>query len=419
MRIAALADDVTGATDLAGSWRNRGLRSVVVLGEPEDRDRVITDESDAVVYAAKIRSVPPEQARLAAARVGKALSAIPGVQVYDKYCSTFDSTPDGNIGPIADALADATGARRAVVVPSMPGNGRTVYQGHLFVHDQLLSDSPMRSHPLNPMHDSNVVRLLQSQTCRSVGLIPLATVRRGAEQLRRALDDAQAEGSFYVVVDAIDTSDLEIINTATTTDPLVTGGSGLALGAERSRAAPAPLKSIPGHRLILAGSASSATRAQVEVGEAAYPSLALDLSRVIADRDGHASEISSWVREQWAADAERPVLVHSAAASLNGHAPTRDQAEGVESVMGLLTRQAYEDGARQILVAGGETSGAAIRSLGVRYLEMGDEVDPGVSWTRGVAFDPDSPESRRECNLMLKSGNFGREGLFVKAWDHL
>lgn len=419
MKIAALADDVTGATDLAGSWRGRGLRTVVVLGEPAEGDQLVTDGMDAVVYAVKIRSVPRAQARLVATHVGEVLSALDGVQVYDKYCSTFDSTPDGNIGPIADALADAVGAGRAVVVPSMPGNGRTVYQGHLFVHEQLLSESPMRDHPLNPMRDSDVVRLLRAQTSRSVGLVPLSTVRQGPEALRRALDDAQAAGSFYLVVDAIENSDLEIINAATAQDALVTGGSGLALGAQRSSAQPAPLRAIDGHRLILAGSASTATRGQVAMGESVYPTRPLDMARVAEDPAALAEELIAWVRDRWHEAPERPVLIHSDAGALGEQAPTRVQSEGVESTLSILARHAYDSGARQILVAGGETSGAVINRLGIRYLELGDEVDPGVSWARGVALDPDGSGTERECNVLLKSGNFGSDDLFVKAWDHL
>ena len=418
MKIAALADDVTGATDLAGSWRSRGLRTVVVLGEPEDGDQHITDEMDAVIYAVKIRSVPVDEARRVASRVGRSLAARPGVQVYDKYCSTFDSTPQGNIGPIADSLADAVGARRAVVVPSLPANGRTVYQGHLFVHDELLSESPMRDHPLNPMRDSDLVRLLTAQTSRPVGRIALSTVRQGAAALSAALDAAEADGSFYLVIDAIENSDLEIIHEATAQDPLVTGGSGLALGAPIRASRPAALEPIPGHRLILAGSASSATRAQVAIGEASYPSRALDLARVTDDPHALAEELTSWAIEQWAEDTQRPVLIHSAASSLDGP-PTPEQADGVELVMGLLARGAYDAGARQILVAGGETSGAAIASLGIRYLELGDEVDPGVSWARGAAVESTSSGLTGECNVLLKSGNFGREDLFVKAWDLL
>lgn len=419
MKIAALADDVTGATDLAGSWRGRGLRTVVVLGEPAEDDQLVTNGMDAVVYAVKIRSVAVEQASAVAARVGGALSALDQVQVYDKYCSTFDSTPQGNIGPIADALADAVGAERAVVVPSMPDNGRTVYQGHLFVHDQLLSESPMRKHPLNPMRDSSVVRLLQAQTSRRVGLVPLSTVRQGPAALRRALDDAQAAGAFYLVTDAIENADLEIINKATAHDALVTGGSGLALGAQHSSAQPSPLHAVKGHRLILAGSASTATRGQVAIGESAYPTRALDMARVAEDPEALAEELISWVRARWAESPERPVLIHSAAGALGADSPTHEQSEGVENTMSLLGRRAYESGARQILVAGGETSGAVINGLGIRYLELGDEVDPGVSWARGVALASSSAGAERDCNLLLKSGNFGSDDLFVKAWDHL
>lgn len=419
MRIAALADDVTGATDLAGSWRGRGLRTVVVLGEPGEGDELVTAGADAVVFAMKIRSVPAREAAEVARRVGTVIAALGGVQVYDKYCSTFDSTPEGNIGPIADALADTVGARRAVVVPSMPANGRTVYQGHLFVHDQLLSESPMRNHPLNPMRDSSVVRLLQAQTSRTVSLIPLAIVRQGARALRAALDDAQAAGAFYLVIDAIEESDLEIINAATADDALVTGGSGLALGASRSSSRPRPLPSVQGHRLILAGSASTATRGQVAVGEAEFPTRALDLARLGEDPQELAEELIGWSRDRWAEDPQRPVMIHSAAGTLGESLPRKEQSEAVETLMAHLARRAYDSGARQFLIAGGETSGSVINGLGIRYLELGDEVAPGVSWAKGVRAAEDGSGVERECSLLLKSGNFGGEDLFVTAWEAL
>src|SRR5690606_19780140 len=206
-------------------------------------------------------------------------------------------------------LADLLDAPRAVVVPSMPANGRIVYQGHLFVHDQLLSESPMRHHPLTPMTDSSVVRLLQAQTARSVRSIPLAVVRQGAEALRTALDEAQADGAFYLVIDAIDDSDLEIINQATQDDVLVTGGSGLALGAPRRSTDPEPIRRLDGHRLILAGSASAATRGQIAHAQTLYPTIALDLERVAGDPEGLAADVLAQVQEHWREQPERPVLV--------------------------------------------------------------------------------------------------------------
>ena len=419
MRIAALADDVTGATDLAGSWRSRGLRTAVVLGELSEQDHPVLEAMDAVVFAVKIRSVDSSRARDVARRIGSQLREFDGVQVYDKYCSTFDSTDEGNIGPIADALADVLGADRAVVVPSMPANGRTVYQGTLFVHDEPLAESPMRDHPLNPMRDSDVVRLLQAQTSRPVGLIPWQTVRQGPEKLRAALDTAQADGMFYLVVDAIENSDLEIIHAATARDVLVTGGSGLALGAPRLSARPRPVRAVDGHRLILSGSASAATRAQVRVGAASFPTRALDLERVRTDPDGLADELTTWARTRWSEDPGRPVLVHSDPASLGSDGPSREQATGVEAVMARLARRAHQAGARQFLVAGGETSGAVIGALGIRHLELGDEIDPGVSWTHGTAADDTTTDGTLEANVLLKSGNFGNERLFENAWEAL
>lgn len=418
LKHVALADDVTGATDLAGSWRRRGYRTAVVFGEPTSRDLEYIGSMDAAVIASKIRSIDPAEAVGVARRVGESLAPLHGVQIYDKYCSTFDSTPEGNIGPIADALATALGANRAVVVPSMPANGRTVYQGHLFVHDQLLSESPMREHPLNPMRDSHVVRLLQAQTARSVSSVPLAAVRQGPRALRAALDEREAAGEFYLVVDAVDDEDLRIINQATADDRLVTGGSGLALGAIPASGVPDPIPAVDGRRIILAGSASVATRRQVAAGEKVHCSRTIDTSRALADPAGLADELISWAEEEWARAPGSPVIIHSGAGSLGGSAPARGQAEAVEETMAALARGAHAAGVRQFIVAGGETSGSVTSALGIRRLELGEEVDPGVSWALGTAGD-EASASRDACNLLLKSGNFGSDDLFTTAWEAL
>jgi uncharacterized protein YgbK (DUF1537 family) len=418
-RVAAIADDVTGATDLAGSWRARGYRSMVILGEPRAEDESLLASMDAVTYALKIRSVDAPSAAASAGRVASALHAQGVPQVYDKYCSTFDSTAEGNIGPIADAIAEAIGARRAVVVPSMPANGRTVYQGHLFVHDQLLDESPMRRHPLNPMTDSSLVRLLQAQTRRDVGMIPLATVRKGSDALRSALDTAQENGTFYLVVDAIDDHDLEVIHAATADDVLVTGGSGLASGAPSLAERPEPIPRFDGRKVILAGSASAATRGQVEYARSLHPTRALDLGRTVEDPDTVARELVAWAGEQWALDPQRPVLIHSDATALDAATPPAGLSAAIETVLGKIASGVYDAGARQFLIAGGETSGAVIDALGIRQLELGDEVDPGVSWLAGRGPGDDDHAGGRQCNLLLKSGNFGNPHIFENAWETL
>lgn len=220
--LGSVADDFTGATDLAGNWRSRGLKTAVLLGIPPATLMDDLDGYDALVVAQKIRSVDADAARTAARRAGEVLLDVGCTQIYDKYCSTFDSTPDGNIGPIADELAELTGAERAIIVPSFPDAGRTVYKGHHFVLDELLSESPMRHHPLNPMTDSSVVRLMEAQTDRPVGKIVLEVVRQGPDALRAALDEV-GKDAFYIVVDAIDNDDLRIIAEATTQEKLVTG----------------------------------------------------------------------------------------------------------------------------------------------------------------------------------------------------
>ncbi|WP_307853726.1 3-oxo-tetronate kinase [Streptomyces tagetis] len=418
LRWGGIADDFTGATDLATNWVARGVRTSVTLGVPTEAELAGLAEMDAVVVALKSRTAPVAEA------VGESVAALAALRrlgcerIYDKYCSTFDSTPRGNIGPVADALMAEMGTRTAVVVPSFPATGRTVYRGHLFVGDQLLGDSPMRHHPLTPMTDSRLVRLLSPQTVHPVRAVGLDVVRGDPGALRAALDASSDDGPCYVVVDAIDDEDLTRIAAATAHHPLVTGGSGLALGLP-SRGAPATaaMPVVPGHRAVLAGSASAATRAQTEAALPDLPSTRLDLAALRADAAAEVARLTDWARAHWSAAPGRPVLVY-AVGSLSDI--ERDPPEGQRPAAELV-EEALADcavafagaGARQFVVAGGETSGSVVRALGVRRLELGPALAPGVSWAHGSAPDGAS------YNLALKSGNFGGRSLFTGAWGDL
>jgi len=416
MNYGAIADDFTGATDLAGNWRARGLRTSVLLGtQHPDYPDVLRDD-DAVVVALKTRSVPAADAvrqSLAAAHLLRELGC---EQLYDKYCSTFDSTPEGNIGPVADALLQMTGAGHAVVVPSFPDNGRTVYQGHLFVGSQPLHESPMRDHPLNPMRDSDVRRLLVPQTRHEVGLVPHEVVRQGATAVRAALTRCEAEGQRLVVVDAVSNDDLVTVARATHGAPLVTGGSGLALGAEAGSTHAERVTATRGEKVVLSGSASAATRVQVKHAKDRMPDLKLDLARLLEDRQAEIERMVAWAAARWAEAPGRPVLIYSvgSADDVVRHEGTKAQsAEVVETVLAELADRLSDVGAAQFIVAGGETSGAVLERLGVRRLRVGQLLSPGVSWLAGRT------RAGREHNFVLKSGNFGTTDLFVNGWGEL
>lgn len=412
----AIADDFTGATDLAGNWRARGLRTAVVLGVPGPEDLPGLADHDAVVVALKIRSAPVDVAVAEARAAAKALAELGCTQVYDKYCSTFDSTREGNIGPIADALLEETGARSAVVVPGFPDAGRTVYRGHLFVGDDPLDRSPMKDHPLNPMWDSRVASLLAPQTRHRVAEVPLPVVRAGEQALRAEIVAAEAQGARYVVVDSVDNDDLAVIARATADAPLVTGGSGLALGLEPTGATLGDIEAVPGRRAVLAGSASRATQGQVQAALPHLPHQKVDVATALADPAGEVERLVAWAQERWAEDPDRPVLVYSVGGPddvARGREVTADASEVVERLFAALAPRLAEAGATQLVVAGGETSGSVAQGLDVAVLEVGQLLSPGVSWLRGRRRDAD------DVNLVLKSGNFGTEDLFTAAWEAL
>ncbi|MGW8847029.1 3-oxo-tetronate kinase [Streptomyces xiamenensis] len=418
VRWGGVADDFTGATDLATNWVARGLRTSVTLGVPSDEQLADLRLAgmDAVVVALKTRTAPVADAVRQSVAALDALRRLGCERFYDKYCSTFDSTPAGNIGPVADALAAELGADKVVVVPSFPATGRTVYQGHLFVGGQLLSESSMRHHPLTPMTDSDVAALLRPQTAHRVATVPLQTVRAGAAALRAAID--AAEGT-YVVVDALDESDLAIIAEVTSGDPLVTGGSGLALGLPAVADAPATdaMPVTAGHRAVLAGSASSATRGQIADAREKLAHRKLDLAALRADLPGEVARLTDWARECWTLAPGEPVLVY-AVDSLDDlekapPAGERPASEVVEEALAGCATAFAEAGARQFLVAGGETSGSVVQALDVQRLELGPSLAPGVSWAHGTAADG------RAYNLALKSGNFGHRDIFTAGWQAL
>jgi uncharacterized protein YgbK (DUF1537 family) len=416
MILGCIADDLTGATDLALMLSREGLRTVQSTGlPPADLD---VGAIDAVVVALKSRTIAPQDAVRQSLAAARALRALGAQRLFFKYCSTFDSTDAGNIGPVAEALLDLAGGDVTIACPAFPKAGRTLYAGHLFVNGVPLNESPMKDHPLTPMQDANLVRVLQRQTGRKVGLIGYETVAAGAAAIRAALDPAR--GSFFIV-DAVADDHLRAIGAACAHLPLLTGGSGVAMGLPAAylaagllpalTAAPQRMAAPAGRSAILAGSCSAATRGQVQAAIAAgLPHLRIDPLEV-ADGAQTPQAVLRWIDRQ---PAERPFLVYSSDAPEAVRAVQerlgRAQAGTiVEDLLAAVAKALPARGIRRLVVAGGETSGAVVQALGAEVLQIGPEIDPGVPWTL----------SGDGLALALKSGNFGAEDFFLKAWERL
>ena len=414
--LGCIADDFTGATDLANMLVRAGMRTVQTIGVPRGAD--VAPDAEAIVVALKSRTLPAADAIAQSLAALAWLRARGARQFYFKYCSTFDSTDRGNIGPVADALLDALGASFTIACPAFPANQRTIYQGHLFVGDALLSESPMRDHPLTPMRDANLVRVLGRQTKRRVGLVPWPIVQHGPNAIRIEFGGLQADGVSYAIVDAIDDDDLVDIGLACVDLALVTGGSGIALGLPQNfrdagrlpeRADAAQLPSVEGKSVVLAGSCSAATRAQVTAYARTNLAIALDPLGGDPPKTMAAKAIAAAEQELAAG---RPFLIYSTAepsrvAQVQARRGRERAASDIEATFGQLAVELVKRGVRRIVVAGGETSGAVVQALGIDALAIGPQIDPGVPWTLSLG-EP-------ALALSLKSGNFGSEDFFDKA----
>ncbi|WP_158087077.1 3-oxo-tetronate kinase [Mycobacterium aquaticum] len=410
--VGFIADDITGATDLASAVSARGLDTWLAFGSAAVADA----EGDAIVVALKIRSVPASEARAAAIEAAAALRAAGAEQLFSKYCSTFDSTADGNIGPIADALIDVTGSRRVVHCPAYPANGRTVYRGHLFVGDDLLSESPLRDHPLTPMRDPRLQRVLAEQTPRGVTLLDWPTVDAGADAVTLRLNEiaCHAAGAHHVIADAVKDMDLDTIAQATADDRLAAGGA--AYGAAFAAAAhvracrprevgasrPVP---PPGPAAILAGSLSRATRGQVQAFDG--PTLTLGVIDLV-DGD-HAVRRSLDFADRHLAGSPLLITTDHDAIGVRSGATGLSPAQvsrRIELTMGRIAIGLQRLGVRRFIVAGGETSGAVAEALALRSARIGPDISVGVPWL--VADDSG-------LAIAFKSGNFGGPSFFRDA----
>ena len=420
MLLGAVADDFTGATDLCSMLVRGGMRTVQLIGVPAASDK--PPDADAVVVALKSRTAPVRQA------VEDSLAALDWLrrggarQFFFKYCSTFDSTDQGNIGPVADAMIAALGCGFALACPAFPTNNRTVYLGYLFAGSVLLNESGMEHHPLTPMTDANLVRVLGRQTDGTVGLVPYATVEQGAMAIRKAMTGLKEQGRRYAIVDAVSDAHLMAIGEAAEHHALITGGSGVAMGlpANFRRAGllneqgdPAALPPVSGHAAVLAGSCSRATLAQLGFARGHVPALELD-PLTTPDAVALARGALDWAEGKLG---DAPVVVAASAppdkvSALQQKLGREAAGALVEDALARIAESLVARGVRRLVVAGGETAGAAVARLGVRSLRIGAEIDPGVPWTYAEG-------SGEPMLLALKSGNFGATDFFLKAFAML
>ncbi|PVB60966.1 3-oxo-tetronate kinase [Labrenzia sp. 011] len=404
MLLGCIGDDFTGSSDLANTLAKGGMRTVQYTGVP---DAPAGKDVEAGVIALKSRSIAPADAVTQSLQALEWLRAQGCEQFFFKYCSTFDSTPEGNIGPVADALAEALDAYKVIVCPAFPGTGRSVYQGYLFVKDRLLNESGMQNHPLTPMTDADLRRWLAPQTRYKVGHVPAATVFAGADEISRSLEDLHRAGHRHVIVDAIRDEDLIEIGRAAKGLPLITGGSGVALGLPGNfgfTASQVPWTGQAGKSVALSGSCSLATRGQVAYHAARHPAREIVAADVIEGRL-QPEEITAWLL---AADG-LPLAYSSAdpeaVAAIQAQYGRERSSGALEAFFARVAGLAVAGGAARVISAGGETSGAVVEGLGLDTLEIGPEIDPGVPSLRA---GPD-------LVVALKSGNFGTVDFFEKA----
>jgi uncharacterized protein YgbK (DUF1537 family) len=412
--LGCIADDFTGGTDLANNLVKSGFRTVQTIGVPKSDAQF--ENIDAVVVALKTRTCPVEQAVRESGNALHWLESVGCRQFYFKYCSTFDSTPRGNIGPVIELLLQDLGASFTIACPAFPDNGRTVYRGHLFVHDQLLNESGMQHHPLTPMTDPNIVRVLAAQTSLAVDLIRLNLVRQGEEAVSRAFETPINRLPAVAITDATSNEDLVVLAGAAKNLKLVTGGSGLALGLGKNfglqagRAAQSIMPS--GRKAILAGSCSRMTLKQIETAKKIYPHFRIAPEQLAAHFETTLKSVLSWA-EQHRSD-PNPLLVYTSGSpdeiAANQKTLGAERAGDLcERFLAAVASNFIEEEIGQLIVAGGETSGAVVTKLGLDLLRIGPEIDPGVPWTL-------ASNGSQEIALALKSGNFGSEEFFVNAW---
>ena len=414
IKLGCIADDFTGATDLANNLVRAGMRVTQVIGIPAAGTLI---DADAVVVSLKSRTVPAADAIAQSLAALTWLQSNSAEQIYFKYCSTFDSTAQGNIGPVTEALMRALGTDFTIATPAFPDNGRTVFKGHLFVGDVLLSESGMQNHPLTPMTDANLVRVLQQQCKAKVGLISYQTIAQGAQAIQNRFDALRADGVTIAIVDALSNQDLVTLGLALKNMPLVTAGSGVAIGLPQNfglsptnRSSQLPIKQ--GMQAIIAGSCSNASNAQVgHFIDSGLPAFAIDPFNL---NDGNNPALA-WVERTFESMRKgqiktSPILIYSTATpeavrTVQSNIGSRS-GQLIEQALANVAKHCVHHGAKQLIIAGGETSGACVQALRITQLQIGDQIDPGVPWCY----------ANTGLHIALKSGNFGTVDFFTKAF---
>nr|WP_321458541.1 3-oxo-tetronate kinase [uncultured Cohaesibacter sp.] len=413
MLLGVIADDFTGATDIAGFLVANGLATTQLIGVP---DSGINVEAEAVVISLKSRSCPAQEAIAESLQALEWLRAKGCKRIFQKYCSTFDSSKEGNIGPVADALLDALEDNLTVVCPALPINGRTIYNGYLFVNGVLLEESGMRNHPITPMTDSSLIRLMEAQSAGKCGVVPAEVINLGAQAVKDALEEARRQGNRYMVLDAITDEHLDIVGEAVKDMALVTGGSGLGAGIARALKQPDKADAEeaakagaaqPGRGVVLAGSCSTMTNQQVALYKAEAPSHIVEPERCMEDAEAYGKELAAWVLEQPSDPDSLSPMLHATADPDTLHAIQQkygaEASKAIERTFATVSGILAEKGVTRFVVAGGETSGAAVKALELSGFAIGPQIAPGVPWVRAI----DKPYS-----LALKSGNFGAPSFF-------
>jgi 3-dehydrotetronate 4-kinase len=419
LRLGCIADDFTGATDLANNLVKAGMRVVQLNGVPS---KPLNFQADAVVIALKSRTIAADAAVAQSLQACKWLQTQGARQIYFKVCSTFDSTSQGNIGPVTEALMQALQTDFCIATPAFPDNGRTVFKGHLFVGDVLLSESGMQHHPLTPMTDANLMRVMQAQCKQSVGLVDYRQVMAGESAIRAEFERQRSLGHKIAIVDALSNEDLMRLGTALADMPLIVAGSGVAIGLPQNHGiAPSSqaseLPKAQGASAIVSGSCSAATNAQVKAFIAqGLPAFALDPKRIAAGEDVVA-QARKWALEHLG---DQPVLIYSTAEpdavkSIQSELGVDHAGHLVEHALAGIAQALVQAGVGRLIVAGGETSGACVQALGIEQMQIGPQIDPGVPWCYARSLIPE-PKS---IHIALKSGNFGSDDFFIKAFAQL
>ena len=413
--LGCIADDFTGATDLANMLVKGGLKTIQLLGTPSKND--VVPSVDAVIIALKTRTIPVEDAIEQSLQAMNWLKNAGVKQFFFKYCSTFDSTDEGNIGPVIDALMAGLETQFTIACPAFPETERTIFKGHLFVGDKLLSESPMKDHPLTPMTDSNLVSTLSRQTSQKVGLVEYTNISGGPSEIRKAFNQLQKEGVAIAVTDILNDEHLYFLGEAVKDFKLITGGSGIALGlpsqlkSDKNHKEETTVHKLPevlGKELILSGSCSEMTLAQVNEFSKKYCTLKLNPVE-LAESNSALDNAVDWVIQ---AKGVEPILVYASAppdaVKEVQQRLGRDLASStVENALAKIARAAVQNGFRRIVVAGGETAGAVVSKLGIKGIMIGEQIDPGVPTTVSIG--------NPSIGLVLKSGNFGSADFFEKA----